>query len=317
MYETTFEFYMPRNILHKVKVLRYKLKEILKAEYYIDENYVNGNGNVAKYRRPSYSFAIRIIGFDGEHGRKINNKKGKTKGGAIVVKIRTSTELEVNMIEEIKKQIAGKVNPQKRLEEKYWDFLKENRIEVIVDNNDVKRLEPLHSAKILVSSPLFYDLTGAKKQEVREKYTKDKKFDYSIILEELKSHPGELKKQLNTSILCKHKIKDAIFSVDIKDMETAYVQFYKTNKYNNIDNQKGDYKMYLKEKVERIEKLKYEETKEKWKITTLHGLKEIVIKFNPKLSKEDLDIIYVHGLGGKNGLGMGFLWPVEENESGK
>lgn len=322
MYETTFEFYVPRNLLHKVKKLRYQLKTILKEVYYKQEDYINSNGVRAIYTRPAYSFAIGIIGYEKKgdtnfQKRRINNPRGPQKGGTLVVKVRTAKKLSRKVENQISSTLFENTDIELRKEKSNHEILKENRTRVMITSNENSDLSLLRKAEILVSSPLFYDLSNAKQQEKRPNYRKDLKFDYSNILSEVKENTDELKLKLNKSIEKKHGIKEAIAILNLAKADTAYIQFYKENKYDKINKKTGSYRKYLEEKLAYVKSATYPETQKKRTQTTLHGLKNIEIKFNPKLSKEELDTIYVHGLGGKNGLGMGFLWQKEENEDGK
>ena len=328
-YEYTFEFYIGSNLFYKASKLREELKNILKSnhsESITKINQITGEKEEIKLKndqdpkRPLYSFAIGLIenkkNDENDKDKKIN--PSKEKRGLVKLTLRTLKELDDSEKNEIKEEMKFNANIKKRERNRNYLVLNKNRLDVIVESLTIKEEVKDRICSIKTSSPFYYDLTkiNSNKQKISKKWRRGERVEIELPTKE------ELEEKIEKSLIGRYGLGKSNFKVIQSDnkFEKAYITYNKTNKYKKIESEPTEYKddSYLKIlnlKYKKLNSIKGENQKENYKKnllkTNIHGVAKFKVKFM-NVPPEIMTKIMVQGLGGKAGIGMGFLWREEE-----
>ena len=328
-YEYTFEFYIGSNLFYKASKLREELKNILKSnhsESITKINQITGEKEEIKLKndqdpkRPLYSFAIGLI--ENKKNDKNNKDKkinpSKEKRGLVKLTLRTLKELDDSEKNEIKKGMKFKAEINKRKKNNQYQELYKNRLDVIMESSTIKDEVKDRICSIKTSSPFYYDLTkiNSNKQKISKKWRRGERVEIELPTKE------ELEEKIEKSLIGRYGLGKSNFKVIQSDnkFEKAYITYNKTNKYKKIESEPTEYKddSYLKIlnlKYNELNNIKGENQKENYKKnllkTNIHGVAKFKVKFM-NVPPEIMTKIMVQGLGGKAGIGMGFLWREEE-----
>lgn len=328
-YEYTFEFYIGSNLFYKASKLREELKNILKSnhsESITKINQITGekeeielkNDQVPK--RPLYSFSIGLI--ENKKNDKNNKDKkinpSKEKRGLVKLTLRTLKELDDSEKNEIKEEMKFNANIKKRERNRNYLVLNKNRLDVIVESLTIKEEVKDRICSIKTSSPFYYDLTkiNSNKQKISKKWRRGERVEIELPTKE------ELEEKIEKSLIGRYGLGKSNFKVIQSDnkFEKAYITYNKTNKYKKIESEPTEYKddSYLKIlnlKYNELNNIKGENQRKNYKKnllkTNIHGVAKFKVKFM-SVPPEIMTKIMVQGLGGKAGIGMGFLWREEE-----
>ena len=328
-YEYTFEFYIGSNLFYKASKLREELKNILKSnhsESITKINQITGekeeielkNDQVPK--RPLYSFSIGLI--ENKKNDKNNKDKkinpSKEKRGLVKLTLRTLKELDDSEKNEIKEEMKFNANIKKRERNRNYLVLNKNRLDVIVESLTIKEEVKDRICSIKTSSPFYYDLTkiNSNKQKISKKWRRGERVEIELPTKE------ELEEKIEKSLIGRYGLGKSNFKVIQSDnkFEKAYITYNKTNKYKKIKSEPTEYKddSYLKIlnlKYNELNNIKGENQRKNYKKnllkTNIHGVAKFKVKFM-SVPPEIMTKIMVQGLGGKAGIGMGFLWREEE-----
>ena len=328
-YEYTFEFYIGSNLFYKASKLREELKNILKSnhsESITKINQITGEKEEIKLKndqdpkRPLYSFAIGLIenkkNDENDKDKKIN--PSKEKRGLVKLTLRTLKELDDSEKNEIKKEMKFKAEINKRKKNNRYQELYKNRLDVIVESLTIKEEVKDRICSIKTSSPFYYDLTkiNSNKPKTSKRWEKvENNSDFELPTKE------ELEEKIEKSLIGRYGLEKSNFNIiEFDSKKSAYITYNKTNKYKKIKSEPTKYKnkLYLEilnSKCEKLNSIKGENQKENYKKnllkTNIHGVAKFKVKFM-NVPPEIMTKIMVQGLGGKAGIGMGFLWREEE-----
>ena len=328
-YEYTFEFYIGSNLFYKASKLREELKNILKSnhsESITKINQITGEKEEIKLKndqdpkRPLYSFAIGLI--ENKKNDKNNKDKkinpSKEKRGLVKLTLRTLKELDDSEKNEIKEEMKFNANIKKRERNRNYLVLNKNRLDVIVESLTIKEEVKDRICSIKTSSPFYYDLTkiNSNKQKISKKWRRGERDEIELPTKE------ELEEKIEKSLIGRYGLGKSNFKVIQSDnkFEKAYITYNKTNKYKKIESEPTEYKddSYLKIlnlKYNELNNIKGENQRKNYKKnllkTNIHGVAKFKVKFM-SVPPEIMTKIMVQGLGGKAGIGMGFLWREEE-----
>ena len=328
-YEYTFEFYIGSNLFYKASKLREELKNILKSnhsESITKINQITGEKEEIKLKndqdpkRPLYSFAIGLI--ENKKNDKNNKDKkinpSKEKRGLVKLTLRTLKELDDSEKNEIKEEMKFNANIKKRERNRNYLVLNKNRLDVIVESLTIKEEVKDRICSIKTSSPFYYDLTkiNSNKQKISKKWRRGERVEIELPTKE------ELEEKIEKSLIGRYGLGKSNFKVIQSDnkFEKAYITYNKTNKYKKIESEPTEYKddSYLKIlnlKYNELNNIKGENQRKNYKKnllkTNIHGVAKFKVKFM-SVPPEIMTKIMVQGLGGKAGIGMGFLWREEE-----
>ena len=328
-YEYTFEFYIGSNLFYKASKLREELKNILKSnhsESITKINQITGEKEEIKLKndqdpkRPLYSFAIGLI--ENKKNDKNNKDKkinpSKEKRGLVKLTLRTLKELDDSEKNEIKKGMKFKAEINKRKKNNQYQELYKNRLDVIMESSTIKDEVKDRICSIKTSSPFYYDLTkiNSNKQKISKKWRRGERVEIELPTKE------ELEEKIEKSLIGRYGLGKSNFKVIQSDnkFEKAYITYNKTNKYKKIESEPTEYKddSYLKIlnlKYNELNNIKGENQRKNYKKnllkTNIHGVAKFKVKFM-NVPPEIMTKIMVQGLGGKAGIGMGFLWREEE-----
>ena len=171
---------------------------------------------------------------------------------------------------------------------------------------------------IKTSSPFYYDLTkiNSNKPKTSKRWEKvENNSDFELPTKE------ELEEKIEKSLIGRYGLEKSNFNIiEFDSKKSAYITYNKTNKYKKIKSEPTEYKdeSYLKIlnlKYKKLNSIKGENQKENYKKnllkTNIHGVAKFKVKFM-NVPPEIMTKIMVQGLGGKAGIGMGFLWREEE-----
>lgn len=333
-YEYTFEFYIGSNLFYKASKLREELKNILKSNHSESITRINQitrekeeikleNDEVPK--RPLYSFSIGLI--ENKKNDEDNNDEGnkdkkrspsKEKRGLVKLTLRTLKELDDSEKNEIKEEMKFKAEINKRKKNNRYQELNKNRLDVIVESLTIKEEVKDRICSIKTSSPFYYDLTkiNSNKQKISKKWRRGERVEIELPTKE------ELEEKIEKSLIGRYGLGKSNFKVIELDnkFKRAYITYNKTNKYKKIKSEPTEYKdkSYLKIlnlKYNELNNIKGENQRKNYKKnllkTNIHGVAKFKIKFM-NVPPEIMTKIMVQGLGGKAGIGMGFLWREEE-----
>ena len=328
-YEYTFEFYIGSNLFYKASKLREELKNILKSnhsESITKINQITGEKEEIKLKndqdpkRPLYSFAIGLIenkkNDENDKDKKINPTKEKR--GLVKLTLRTLKELDDSEKNEIKKGMKFKAEINKRKKNNQYQELYKNRLDVIMESSTIKDEVKDRICSIKTSSPFYYDLTkiNSNKPKTSKRWEKvENNSDFELPTKE------ELEEKIEKSLIGRYGLEKSNFNIiEFDSKKSAYITYNKTNKYKKIKSEPTKYKneLYLEilnSKCEKLNSIKGENQKENYKKnllkTNIHGVAKFKVKFM-NVPPEIMTKIMVQGLGGKAGIGMGFLWREEE-----
>ena len=328
-YEYTFEFYIGSNLFYKASKLREELKNILKSnhsESITKINQITGEKEEIKLKndqdpkRPLYSFAIGLI--ENKKNDKNNKDKkinpSKEKRGLVKLTLRTLKELDDSEKIEIKEEMKFNANIKKRERNRNYLVLNKNRLDVIVESLTIKEEVKDRICSIKTSSPFYYDLTkiNSNKPKTSKRWEKvENNSDFELPTKE------ELEEKIEKSLIGRYGLEKSNFNIiEFDSKKSAYITYNKTNKYKKIKSEPTKYKneLYLEilnSKCEKLNSIKGENQKENYKKnllkTNIHGVAKFKVKFM-NVPPEIMTKIMVQGLGGKAGIGMGFLWREEE-----
>ena len=328
-YEYTFEFYIGSNLFYKASKLREELKNILKSnhsESITKINQITGEKEEIKLKndqdpkRPLYSFAIGLIenkkNDENDKDKKIN--PSKEKRGLVKLTLRTLKELDDSEKNEIKKGMKFKAEINKRKKNNQYQELYKNRLDVIMESSTIKDEVKDRICSIKTSSPFYYDLTkiNSNKPKTSKRWEKvENNSDFELPTKE------ELEEKIEKSLIGRYGLEKSNFNIiEFDSKKSAYITYNKTNKYKKIKSEPTKYKnkLYLEilnSKCEKLNSIKGENQKENYKKnllkTNIHGVAKFKVKFM-NVPPEIMTKIMVQGLGGKAGIGMGFLWREEE-----
>ena len=328
-YEYTFEFYIGSNLFYKASKLREELKNILKSnhsESITKINQITGEKEEIKLendevpKRPLYSFSIGLI--ENKKNDKNNKDKkinpSKEKRGLVKLTLRTLKELDDSEKNEIKEEMKFNANIKKRERNRNYLVLNKNRLDVIVESLTIKEEVKDRICSIKTSSPFYYDLTkiNSNKQKISKKWRRGERVEIELPTKE------ELEEKIEKSLIGRYGLGKSNFKVIQSDnkFEKAYITYNKTNKYKKIKSEPTEYKddSYLKIlnlKYNELNNIKGENQRKNYKKnllkTNIHGVAKFKVKFM-NVPPEIMTKIMVQGLGGKAGIGMGFLWREEE-----
>ena len=328
-YEYTFEFYIGSNLFYKASKLREELKNILKSnhsESITKINQITGEKEEIKLKndqdpkRPLYSFAIGLIenkkNDENDKDKKIN--PSKEKRGLVKLTLRTLKELDDSEKNEIKKGMNVKAEINKRKKNNQYQELYKNRLDVIMESSTIKDEVKDRICSIKTSSPFYYDLTkiNSNKPKTSKRWEKvENNSDFELPTKE------ELEEKIEKSLIGRYGLEKSNFNIiEFDSKKSAYITYNKTNKYKKIKSEPTKYKneLYLEilnSKCEKLNSIKGENQKENYKKnllkTNIHGVAKFKVKFM-NVPPEIMTKIMVQGLGGKAGIGMGFLWREEE-----
>ena len=328
-YEYTFEFYIGSNLFYKASKLREELKNILKSnhsESITKINQITGEKEEIKLKndqdpkRPLYSFAIGLIenkkNDENDKDKKIN--PSKEKRGLVKLTLRTLKELDDSEKNEIKKGMKFKAEINKRKKNNQYQELYKNRLDVIMESSTIKEEVKDRICSIKTSSPFYYDLTkiNSNKPKTSKRWEKvENNSDFELPTKE------ELEEKIEKSLIGRYGLEKSNFNIiEFDSKKSAYITYNKTNKYKKIKSEPTKYKneLYLEilnSKCEKLNSIKGENQKENYKKnllkTNIHGVAKFKVKFM-NVPPEIMTKIMVQGLGGKAGIGMGFLWREEE-----
>lgn len=327
-YEYTFEFYIGSNLFYKASKLREELKNILKSnhsESITKINQITGekeeielkNDQVPK--RPLYSFSIGLI--ENKKNDKNNKDKkinpSKEKRGLVKLTLRTLKELDDSEKNEIKKGMKFKAEINKRKKNNQYQELYKNRLDVIMESSTIKDEVKDRICSIKTSSPFYYDLTkiNSNKQKISKKWRRGERVEIELPTKE------ELEEKIEKSLIGRYGLEKSNFNIiEFDSKKSAYITYNKTNKYKKIKSEPTEYKddSYLKIlnlKYNELNNIKGENQRKNYKKnllkTNIHGVAKFKVKFM-SVPPEIMTKIMVQGLGGKAGIGMGFLWREEE-----
>ena len=328
-YEYTFEFYIGSNLFYKASKLREELKNILKSnhsESITKINQITGEKEEIKLendevpKRPLYSFSIGLI--ENKKNDKNNKDKkinpSKEKRGLVKLTLRTLKELDDSEKNEIKEEMKFNANIKKRERNRNYLVLNKNRLDVIVESLTIKEEVKDRICSIKTSSPFYYDLTkiNSNKPKTSKRWEKvENNSDFELPTKE------ELEEKIEKSLIGRYGLEKSNFNIiEFDSKKSAYITYNKTNKYKKIKSEPTKYKneLYLEilnSKCEKLNSIKGENQKENYKKnllkTNIHGVAKFKVKFM-NVPPEIMTKIMVQGLGGKAGIGMGFLWREEE-----
>ena len=327
-YEYTFEFYIGSNLFYKASKLREELKNILKSnhsESITKINQITGEKEEIKLendevpKRPLYSFSIGLIenkkNDENDKDKKIN--PSKEKRGLVKLTLRTLKELDDSEKNEIKKGMKFKAEINKRKKNNQYQELYKNRLDVIMESSTIKDEVKDRICSIKTSSPFYYDLTkiNSNKQKISKKWRRGERVEIELPTKE------ELEEKIEKSLIGRYGLEKSNFNIiEFDSKKSAYITYNKTNKYKKIKSEPTKYKnkLYLEilnSKCEKLNSIKGENQKENYKKnllkTNIHGVAKFKVKFM-SVPPEIMTKIMVQGLGGKAGIGMGFLWREEE-----
>ena len=328
-YEYTFEFYIGSNLFYKASKLREELKNILKSnhsESITKINQITGEKEEIKLKndqdpkRPLYSFAIGLI--ENKKNDKNNKDKkinpSKEKRGLVKLTLRTLKELDDSEKNEIKEEMKFKAEINKRKKNNQYQELYKNRLDVIMESSTIKDEVKDRICSIKTSSPFYYDLTkiNSNKPKTSKRWEKvENNSDFELPTKE------ELEEKIEKSLIGRYGLEKSNFNIiEFDSKKSAYITYNKTNKYKKIKSEPTKYKneLYLEilnSKCEKLNSIKGENQKENYKKnllkTNIHGVAKFKVKFM-SVPPEIMTKIMVQGLGGKAGIGMGFLWREEE-----
>ena len=206
----------------------------------------------------------------------------------------------------------------KRKKNNQYQELYKNRLDVIMESSTIKDEVKDRICSIKTSSPFYYDLTkiNSNKQKISKKWRRGERVEIELPTKE------ELEEKIEKSLIGRYGLGKSNFKVIQSDnkFEKAYITYNKTNKYKKIKSEPTKYKneLYLEilnSKCEKLNSIKGENQKENYKKnllkTNIHGVAKFKVKFM-NVPPEIMTKIMVQGLGGKAGIGMGFLWREEE-----
>ena len=328
-YEYTFEFYIGSNLFYKASKLREELKNILKSnhsESITKINQITGEKEEIKLKndqvpkRPLYSFSIGLI--ENKKNDKNNKDKkinpSKEKRGLVKLTLRTLKELDDSEKNEIKKGMKFKAEINKRKKNNQYQELYKNRLDVIMESSTIKDEVKDRICSIKTSSPFYYDLTkiNSNKPKTSKRWEKvENNNNFELPTKE------ELEEKIEKSLIGRYGLEKSNFNIiEFDSKKSAYITYNKTNKYKKIKSEPTKYKneLYLEilnSKCEKLNSIKGENQKENYKKnllkTNIHGVAKFKVKFM-NVPPEIMTKIMVQGLGGKAGIGMGFLWREEE-----
>ncbi len=209
-------------------------------------------------------------------------------------------------------------NIKKRERNRNYLVLNKNRLDVIVESLTIKEEVKDRICSIKTSSPFYYDLTkiNSNKQKISKKWRRGERVEIELPTKE------ELEEKIEKSLIGRYGLGKSNFKVIQSDnkFEKAYITYNKTNKYKKIESEPTEYKddSYLKIlnlKYNELNNIKGENQRKNYKKnllkTNIHGVAKFKVKFM-SVPPEIMTKIMVQGLGGKAGIGMGFLWREEE-----
>ena len=211
-----------------------------------------------------------------------------------------------------------KAEINKRKKNNRYQELNKNRLDVIVESLTIKEEVKDRICSIKTSSPFYYDLTkiNSNKQKISKKWRRGERVEIELPTKE------ELEEKIEKSLIGRYGLGKSNFKVIELDnkFKRAYITYNKTNKYKKIKSEPTEYKdkSYLKIlnlKYNELNNIKGENQRKNYKKnllkTNIHGVAKFKIKFM-NVPPEIMTKIMVQGLGGKAGIGMGFLWREEE-----
>ena len=211
-----------------------------------------------------------------------------------------------------------KAEINKRKKNNRYQELNKNRLDVIVESLTIKEEVKDRICSIKTSSPFYYDLTkiNSNKQKISKKWRRGERVEIELPTKE------ELEEKIEKSLIGRYGLGKSNFKVIELDnkFKRAYITYNKTNKYKKIESEPTEYKddSYLKIlnlKYNELNNIKGENQRKNYKKnllkTNIHGVAKFKIKFM-NVPPEIMTKIMVQGLGGKVGIGMGFLWREEE-----
>lgn len=311
IYETRFEYYVTQNGYYKLTHIRNELKNALK-NHRTKLNYKNINGNQVSFERNAYSFYLGYI--QGEPNReKLKAHKPEFKGydkGLLVVVIRTANPLSIEEKREIETLVYGKSEREKRKEEvekhlPHGETVKENRYKVLC-KEEKKSVDAYgRSFYLHRSSPMYSKFLEMRGAEAEKREEIEQRLQYSIM------------KRYGEEVLIQLK--------DFDNEKIGYISHYKKGKHNKRNDFKNEgQRAKLKEALEKSEYYqKNKETKkangiknrieDKLRLTNVNGYYHFQVEFI-NMSETVLKQVLLEGLGGKGGLGMGYLHSNSVNE---
>lgn len=273
-------------------------------------------------------------------------EKRKQPNGLLILTIRTKQEVSEKVIDRFKAAIeVSKVNfKTERISQaakQKGEKQKLNRTKLIKNEEESYKIDIMSDLKkqfhIGISSPLFYKKTAPAKREVISPYENNWERKNFVTNEEIVKDKIHLERQIKESILKRYKALIEEKSLDVSKLEVlfhdfnnvkvGYVELYKENKYKRQANQKmqiqkgyitekyveeADYqRQKIEDELHKKDQLNFNSAKLNRMIRTrVKGLYNFDVEFK-NVPKELLIEILLHGIGGKGGLGMGYL---HENE---
>lgn len=311
IYETRFEYYITQNGYYKLTHIRNELKNTLK-EHRQKISYINDSGNQVSFERNAYSFYLGYI--QGESNRKkLQSHNPELKSydkGLLVVEIRTANPLSIKEKREIETLLYGKSKSKKRKEEvekqlQNGETVKENRYKVTCKEEKKSIGEYGTIFYIHRSSPMYskaLEMRGAK----------------------LENHE-EIEQRLQQSIMKRCGERIIVQLKDFNNEKIGYISHYKKgkhNKRNELKNEGQNAKLKVAlEKSDYYQKNKgtikaqgiKNRIEDKLRLTNVNGYYHFQVEFI-NMSEAVLKQVLLEGLGGKGGLGMGYLHSNSVNE---